>query len=292
MRTYFPFLLTGILLAVSAFSTSAQVQKQKISLYPFSHAENIDVAVATKANQYVYQSIITSPRVELVDRDHQEILAAFREAQSSANESAIQKNSSPDLVLTGSLLNMNVKEKQRTNKETGEITVSYECTIGVSVKIIDLNTSKVYAADQFIVGDDLLAGGFKSLLKTAKTPEAAVENAIIGIQTKVDKFLQKQFKIEAMVVEIVRKQGRSASVVLVSGGSAVGFKKNQKLSIKVRSPQELPNGKTLMRTREIGLVKIDQVDDENFSTCTVIKGGTEITNAVEKGSTVICLTKK
>ncbi|MEM6801134.1 MAG: hypothetical protein AAF696_06995, partial [Bacteroidota bacterium] len=131
-----------------------------------------------------------------------------------------------------------------------------------------------------------------NFMKNAKTPEAAVENAMKVIGNKVKKFIQKHFKLEAEVVEITERKGLLAKTVLISGGSAAGFKKNQKLSVSIRVPKTLSNGKTLLRTMEIGQIKIIKVEDENFSLAQILKGEKEISNAEEAGKAMICITKK
>lgn len=271
----------------------AQVQKQKISIYPFSQAASVQVDLSEVVSRYAYQGILDADRLEMVDLSHEEIRAAFPNGELGGGLITSRATPSPGLVLTGTIMTLKISEKEKTNNETGEISMSYEADMTFSVKVLDLQTRQIVASGQFSVGDDLFkSGSFGSLLKTAKTPEAAVENALKGVQAKVKKFILKNFKLEVHLVEILSKSGSEAQSILISGGSNAGFKKNQKLSVKLRTPKTLPNGNVLMRTQEIGVVKISKVEDENFSVCNVLKGGREMASALKDGKTLVCMTEK
>ena len=76
---------------------------------------------------------------------------------------------------------------------------------------------------------------------------------------------------------------------MISGGSAFGLKKGDKLKV-VESINMEVNGKTMIRKKEIGLLKITKIEDENFSMCSVKKGGSSITSQFEAKGKITVLT--
>lgn len=260
---------------------SGQVTKKTLLISPFTSGEMVEPSLADQVSQYTFSAAVQSQRVEVIDPN-----AAGAEGFASGENSS-------DFLMEGSILGVEVKEKARTNKETGEVTLTYEAYINFTLKISNPSNGQILASEQMRIGNDVLAGGgVGSLMSSPKTPEAAMEKAMKAVNTKVRKFIQKHFKLEAELVEITENKGPEAKMVLISGGSAAGFKKNQKLAVSMRSPKTLSNGTTLMRTQQIGEIKVSKVEDENFSICQVQKGGAAIAKAIKEGATLICLTIK
>lgn len=248
---------------------------------PFTSGDMVDPSLADQVSQYTYSAAVQSKRVEVLDPNA---------TGSEGFDAGISKS---DYLMEGSILGVEVKEKTRTNEETGEMTTTYEAYINFTVKITNPSNGQIIASEQMRIGNDILAGGgVKSLMSSPKTPEAAMGKAMKAVNTKVKKFINKHFKLEAELVEITENKGPAAKTVLISGGSAAGFKKNTKLAVSIRSPKTLSNGTTLMRTQQIGEIKVNKVEDENFSLCQVTKGGEAIKKALAEGTTLICLTIK
>ncbi|MDW3647980.1 MAG: hypothetical protein R8P61_13010 [Bacteroidia bacterium] len=273
------YLITSIvLLLIFPFSTFSQVKKKSLQITPFTVAGMVDDGVAERVSQYTYSGAIASKRVEVLGENSPGFSAGM---------------ATTDYVMEGSILGVEVKENSKTNEETGEVSFTYEAYINVSLKITEPKTGQIIASKQMRIGNDVLAGGgVGSFVRNAKTPEEAMENAMKILGNKTKKFIQKHFKLEAELVEITEHKGSQAKLVLVSGGAMAGFKKNQKLSVSIRMPKTLSNGTTLMRTQQIGEIKIIKVEDENFSIAQVLKGGQQIANAIEAGQVMICVTVK
>lgn len=270
-----------VFLWMYTLTLSAQVQKKSLLVSPFTVGGMVDEQVAAHVSQYAFNAIVKSQRVEVVN------------GAGEGGEGLRASESSSDYVMQGSILGVEIKEKSRTNEETGEVTLTYEAYISFVAKITDPKTGQIIASEQMRIGNDVLAGGgVGSLLSSPKTPEAAMGKAMKALGNKVKKFIQKNFKLEAELVEITEKKGLIAKSVLISGGTAAGFRKNQKLAVSIRNPKKLPSGKVLMRTQQIGEIKISKVEDENFSIAQVLKGGKEIANAIEGGMPMSCVMMK
>lgn len=274
-------LVVCFLFFAHTFSLHAQVTKKTLLISPFTSGDMVDPALADQVSQYTYSAAVQSKRVEVIDPN------------ATGSEGFDARISQSDYLMEGSILGVEIKEKSRTNEETGEVTTTYEAYVNFTVKITNPSNGQIIASEQMRIGNDILAGGgVNSLMNSPKTPEAAMNKAMKAVNNKIKKFINKHFKLEAELVEITENKGPAAKMVLISGGSAAGFKKNTKLTVSMRSPKTLSNGTTLMRTKQIGQIKVSKVEDENFSICQVTKGGEAIKKAMAEGTVLICLTIK
>jgi predicted transcriptional regulator len=122
--------------------------------------------------------------------------------------------------------------------------------------------------------------------------QAAVLKAIKGIEDKVDNFVYENFPATFPIVEIQEKDSVEgyAIQVLIAGGSSYDLQVGDRLKVVEVTMVEVGE-KKLERKKEIGELKITEVEDENFSSCSVESGGDEISKKIEAKAKLLVITQ-
>lgn len=106
-----------------------------------------------------------------------------------------------------------------------------------------------------------------------KTVAQQKEYVVIGLK----RLLAQQFSVSVPVVKVLEGSKNKARVVLIAGGSDQGFYPDLTLSIYHK---DTPN-------QVIGRLEVIEVEGGRFSQCQVLKGGREITQALNSGTKLI-----
>ncbi|MBO3698236.1 hypothetical protein [Roseivirga sp. E12] len=196
------------------------------------------------------------------------------------------------LKLEGHIISIQKNERKEKNEEDKEVT-TYTAKLSVQLKITNAQTGEIVSSETInssADGDNLLGDLFGD--DSAKTPEQAIDQAIVSIGGAVGEFVNTYFPATFYIVEISNtdKKGK-ASELLIAGGTSFGLKKGDKL--KVVQVREVKVGnKTLERKKEIGEIRVKQVEDENFSICVIRSGGDVIKSSIDQGQTLLAITKQ
>lgn len=147
----------------------------------------------------------------------------------------------------------------------------YGGEFGFTIKVISVETSKLYVTESFNVGTDKLLG--KSSQKEALN--AALENLI----EPVKKFIDKNFPLEIPFFKagIPNRKGLIKTII-IKGGILNGLREGQTLDIALI-------GEGSYREK-IGEVKIIEPEQE-YSSCKIIKGASEITKHIKENKELI-----
>jgi hypothetical protein len=103
-----------------------------------------------------------------------------------------------------------------------------------------------------------------------KTSSSNIQKALKKVEEEVNEFVSSNFPITLPIIDIQKRK------VLISGGSAIGLKKGDEFLVCEVISVEV-SGKIINRNKEIGRIKIEKVEDENFSLCLIKEGEEEIT---------------
>lgn len=176
------------------------------------------------------------------------------------------------------------------------------CKFALNLRVIDVASGQILSSDIIeakgggrggqIFGtiggvildtDNLSADGNK---------DNALKKALKKVELEIDKFVSKNFPIAFSIVEIQEKDSKgNAERILITGGSAYGLKKGDKLKVVEVLEIEV-DGKKMQRKKEIGELKITKVEDENFCICSVNSGGIDINSKFEAKSKLQVITKE
>ena len=275
------YFLTLILLV----SISSYAQKQAVGILPFTYLSGSATAQQVYSIQEsVTNAFVKTKRFKIVDRSKMESLKKEKNLQSSedfidGSIVAQSANIGAEFLITGNVTNANPTRMESRN-EDGTVTVKYMCKMSITLKVIDVATGQVVTSETIEpkAGNALMgAMGYG-----AGTPEKAFNKAMKDIEGDIDKFVLVNFPLTVSIVEF---DGKTA---LVSAGSDLGINKKDYFNVVVVTTIEV-DGKTLERKKKIGQLQVATVDDENFSTCKVKSGGSEIKSKIESGATVKCI---
>lgn len=151
------------------------------------------------------------------------------------------------------------------------------------------------------IGADYLITGHSDFSKNILTLTLYdVSNGKVLIKEDLD--LRFDYKLSTLVkqhvvykyfplpgIRLVRiLQGSSkAKEVLIAAGTKEGITRKEKLEVKELVFEDI-DGQSVEREVMIGVIKVSQVENENFSICIVEEGGKEITEKMADGSKLFC----
>lgn len=274
------FLLT-LLITTIGFS-----QKKTVAISTFESVGSTSVQ-----NQYikaiedkVKAAIKNTNRFKIVDRGNYKKLLAEREFQKKEEfiDGKVTAESSfegAEQIITGSINRVNFVKKTTKNS------MYYICTISFSLEVIDIATGKVIASE-LIEPKQSFLGGLVSTYDT-KTPDKAFFNSLKGTQKAIDKFVAENFPVTTQIIEITKASSSKAKVLLINTGNINGAKKKQTFRV-VELVKLTVSGKELIRKKEIGTIKITNVEGEEISEAKVIKGGDLILEKFNAGAQIRC----
>lgn len=151
------------------------------------------------------------------------------------------------------------------------------------------------------IGADYLVSGHSDFLRKVLTLSLydVATGLIIGtedldltldykLNSLVDqKFIHRYFPIPSIVIVKVLEGNNKATSVLIAAGSKSGLVSKEKLEV-VEQVSEMVNGEQYEREVTIGIIRIDQIENENFTICKVDKGGKLIAEKLANGISLYC----
>ena len=278
-------ILTTILtaLTISAFSQSKTV----VGIMPFNTSsnnnsyydrgsKNKDIVAIQDA---VSDAFLKAKRFTLVEREKMELIKGEKRTQQSEDYIDGQtveqsKSMGASYIVTGNVTEASFEEKQSSMSGLAGVSIpSRKAKISFGIKVIDVATGEIMASENF---SDEAKG------------KNAFDDALEKIKPNIEKFIKENFKITASIASIEEKNSSNEALkVLISGGTGIGLK--PKTTLKVFEITTLVvEGKKIPRKKEIGQIEVEKVEDENFSICKVITGGSIITTKSEAGANLKC----
>ena len=278
-----------MLLTMACMTTNAQSTKKiSVGIMPFTGTNSSYNRNVANIQEAVTTAFVKTKRFNIVDRTKMAVLKNEKELQKTEDfidgEVVAQgRNLGAEYLVSGHVLLYKTERVSGTKtdaKGNKSTYYGYKGTITVNLKVIDIVTTAVKASESMTV-----TGGGAS----TKTKEAALNIALKRLNKKIDKFVDVNFPLIVTIVEISESKKDAATSILIGAGSYLGLKKGDKLTVKEITSVEL-NGQMVDREREIGELKIKEVEGEHFSVCSVKKGGDKILSKFNSGAKLICIT--
>lgn len=289
-----------LLLALSMFVSSvfnylqAQSEKTSVGILPFTYADgSANSQAVNSVQETVTNAFVKTKRFNIVDRSKMDALKQEKNLQKSEDfiDGAVVQQGvalGANFLISGHLISAQAEEMVAED-DKGNKTLTYKAKLAISLKVMDVATGQVITSETIEpkAGNSLL--GAIGIGHTS--PQAAMSQAIKDVESEVDKFVGRNFPVTFSIVEVQEKDKKgNATKILVAGGSAFGLKKGDKLKVVELMEMEV-NGKKIQRKKEIGELKISNVEDENFSACSVNSGGIDINSKFEAKANLQVITK-
>ena len=274
MKHFFLSLLTcGV-----ALTASAQTDKIAVGMMPFTDASEKVGNNLTAINDAVTNALVKSNRFIIVDRSKMQALNQERNLQKTEDfidGKALEQGKSlgAEYLVSG---NVNSYSNDGT-----------QAKFTFTLSVMEVATSKMLNSEQIeskggSIGGGMLMGLAASAasggepVSNAGNPEAVFKKALNDVAKDIDRFIAKNFPLMLSIAETQTKDKNGAPLtLLISGGSATGVKKGDKFRVVEMAELEV-DGKKMTRKKEVGQIQVVKVEDENFSSCKVLAGGTDI----------------
>jgi len=167
----------------------------------------------------------------------------------------------------------NLSTKPATSLTGGQ---AYTGHVIFTLKIVNVETGEIGELKEF---DSYGAiGGYINL--SYETDHNALLKTIQGMRRSVEKFIEESFPLTFPVTAILEEKNGEAILIEILGGKALGLDKNMKLTVYETSYREY-DGRKVKKTREIGSVKITEVQGDDISEAKVVAGGKDILRAYQ-----------
>lgn len=283
-------------IAIFAFGLANAQEKTNVGIIPFANlggANNQDVIAIQEA---VTSSFVKTKRFNIVDRTKMSELQKEKNLQKSEDfidGTVVQQGISlgAKFLISGKVTSVTKFSGNKTRTKFDGTKVSElvnEANINFSCQVIDVETGQVINSETFSNS----AGGSFLGLSLAKDVDEAFTSSLSSLSSDIDKWVRVNFPSIFSIAEIQTKDSKGAATkILMAGGSAFGLEKGDRLKV-VEVTEMVINGKKINRKKEIGEVKIDKIEDENFSICVVKDGGIDINSKFEAKANLQIITKK
>jgi hypothetical protein len=149
----------------------------------------------------------------------------------------------------------------------------YKASTAFTLKINDVETGKTTEAAHFQT----------KVSPSMLSPESAVNEALKSVEPELIDYFIKTFPLATKIVKILNTKKEAAVAVLIAGGKSFGFKEGDKLTVE---RIEMLDGKPY--PSEIGELKITKIAGDDFSECSVSKGGKEILYTFNAAENLSC----
>lgn len=288
-----------VLLLVSLFVLTilnAQTKKKKtIAITPFDAVSHVPSKYVKAIQTKVVEAFQNTGRFDIVDRTSYNKIKQEKELQKTEDFMDGQvveqaKMSGAEAIVAGTVNSVDIYLK-RVRMTDGTIKEYYDCTMSVSLKVIDVATGQVLGTKVLNPKRGFMGSFLGSSGIGPKTPEKAFALTLKKMEKPIQKFVAEYFPIVTSIIQIIEAKKNSAKKVLINTGEADGAKKNQVFS--VYEIQELNvGGKKINRKVEIGKLKITKVEGDEVSEAKVVKGNKDIFAKFNGGVKLECYSKK
>ena len=271
------------------FIISAQTPKIVIGIPPFSSTGSF-ASMEPVVYDMVSNAFNESGRFTVVERSRWDVIDKEKDIQKG--EDFLSKKGLQDaaalgaeFIVIGSIANLSATKKEVRNNN-GQLTgYTYAGYVSLTLKVVNVQTGQVVSSKS--INEDNGMGGFN--LNFATSPQNAITKVIRTCSKKVKVWIGEAFPVKMKVVKILEQNGKSAKVVLVSGGSENGI--TEKTNVRIVYYEEIDlDGKKISRPVDIAEGKIIKVEDQNFSDCKIQTNGQDVQKKIDEGKQLFVIT--
>lgn len=253
-----------LLIAFTSVGLYAQsVKKEVIAVQGFSHSNSIGTSFVESLRNKVIEGFVKTDR--LMVKDLQAVISVPQDASAVFSESnvATLKNLNITHVVQGHVTTFTC------NRMTKDGKTYYKADVAYDLKIYNIDTK--------------MTTGQKSFTATGNgdTEAAALTSGSNGVAGEMGGFVEENFKLLGKILEISSSKKDKAQEVFIDLGTDVGVLKGQRFDVFIE--RTVAGRKS---SKDIGGLRVTEVQGVDLSLCKVSTGGEEIQKAINEGSTV------
>lgn len=287
MKSCFVIFLT-LLCTYLAAEAQPGTELSTIGILPFKHGSGKEAGAAAQAENLTYEMLVSSKRMNIVDRTIYRELETedWRQSKVNIGEDVIEKTKEKggESFLIGEVTSFDI---ERLDDDKGGY--NYYCNISIGIRIVDVETSEVTISNTW-------KSPRRDILRpetwiVSNTESAAVEKAVKKLDKEIQEFLDEHFPLQAPIFEVTEEKGGQARVVMFGLGSEDGVQEKGQFTV-VEVKERKAGGRTMKYTVEVGELKVAEVNGAHIATADVRKGGKEILDKFNEGATLLARTKR
>ncbi len=172
---------------------------------------------------------------------------------------------------TVSTISTTTKTDVDANKKTKTY---YKGVVGVTLHVKDAHTDAVVVSPTFNISD--------TDLSWVETAEGALNNALVRLSVRITTYFNRWLPLSANIIEGARDKKDKQKEVYIDLGSREGAVKGLHLAVYTAKTVA---GKEARK--QIGKLKIEDVEGDDISLCKVQSGGKDIKAAIDAGETIL-----
>lgn len=265
------FLATvGVLLCVICLAQDGNAKKTLLVDY-FTYTKSIGDSYPTMLRNAIIGALQETGRLNIIDASLESSLQLEEERRSSEAAISDDKARNEEIRKLGAdyMMRIHVATMSGVRKTLDDGSVYYDGLINFTLTVLNVADGTVKVSKPFTYS------GLNA--KTGDTPEAAVLATTDYVKISMTKFMNENFKVESMIVQIENCGKKGAETVYINCGSAAGIEKGQLFDVFL--VKEVAGKK--LKTK-IGELKAEEVQAEDMTLCKVLKGGAEIKKASDE----------
>ena len=269
MKRYF---LIAVCIVNSLIGYS-QTDLPRVGVSIFKTISNAQYANIISAK--VVKVLTDSKRFIVLDRTSQEAVKRELETQKSeafldSKTTAKQDNlMGAQWIVAGDITKLMIFP----NKSSDGTVQGYKASIMFTLQVQDVESGKTNQAESFSSLTD----------KWSASQQTAINTAVNMVENDLLDYFNKEFTITTKIAKILTSKKDAATTVLISGGKSFGLNEGARLTVE---KNEMIDGKPY--PTQIGELKITKIAGDDFSECTVVKGGTEILSNFNASAKLVC----
>ncbi len=259
-------ILVVLLSVVSSFVTYSQTDsKPVVGVQAFT--SEVNSPFVNSVYEKVVMVITNTHRFTLIDLVGADKMTEELKSEKYLDSKNAQKNMdllTMQSMVIGHLVKMNIYSMKNPD---GSIN-GYKASAAFTLKVNDIETGKITEAYHFETANSPLA----------LSKEQAVNQALQSVENTLNDYFSTVFPLYTKIEKVV-----DAKKLLIAGGKSFGIKEGDKLIVE---RIEMLNGKPYPTA--IGELKVVKIAGDDFSECSISKGGKEIIAAFNASETLKC----
>jgi hypothetical protein len=237
--------------------------------------KEVDSKYANAVAEKVVQVVTNTRRFTVVDRTSYEKVKEELEFQKSEAFLDSKNTVKEDVALAAQYMIIGhiVKMSVYAMKNADGSVNGYKASTAFTLKVNDVETGKTTESESFQT----------KVSPLMLSPESAFNEALESVEPQLTDYFVKTFPLTTKISKILTTKKEAAATVLIAGGRAFGFKEGDKLVVE---QIEMIDGKPY--PSEIGELKVTKIAGDDFSECSVLKGGKEILSRFDSAERLSC----
>lgn len=265
----FKLFFTAFLLFITQF-VSAQLVNEKtvVAVYGFTYSSSQeDQPYAEELSNFIFSNLSSDQRFKIINKTNDQSLAKpFQLGENQEHQIDLYKKigqeSQAEFLITGYLSSTSTRKS--TKLDLADISTGYFGKVVYNLFIIKAKTGQIVFSEQIESSGPVFSNKHD-------TQKGAILNAITSSKKKLNIIWKKSFPIHFRIYEVTKENAKKIQEVSITGGNYFNLR-NGKYLLVVEEKEIEYNGIITIRQIPVTKIRVKQVLDLNFSTCTVSDG--------------------